>query len=133
MDTSTADRIEQDVSNPMNGSQIAAYTSNQDVGIIPDVSNMEVGAISSLTIHTVDRFAKCWDDHLKLDLSKHFILYADDPMLSNVQKGHQRLLIEQCATFMCYKGQNRAWKEFNSPVSMGHKMYRQLTTYLVKC
>ena len=136
LDASTVDLIEQDVSNPMDGSQTAAHISNQDGGINPDESNGVVSGISSVATPNVSKFAKCWEDHLKLDLLKHFILYADDPMLSNVQKGHQRLLIEQCATFksriLCYKGQNRAWKEFTSTVSMGHKMYRQVTTYLVE-
>ena len=131
LDASKALRIEQDVSNSMDGSQTAAHTSNQSVENNPDVSNMEVYGISSAVTPEIDRFPKCWDDHLKLDLLKHFILFADDPMLCNVQKGHQRLLIEQCATFksriLCYKGKNRAWKEFTSPVSMGHKMYRQVT------
>ena len=136
LDASTVDLIEQDVSNPMDGSQTAAHISNQDGGINPDESNGVVSGISSVATPNVSKFAKCWEDHLKLDLLKHFVLYADDPMLSNVQKGHQRLLIEQCATFksriLCYKGQNRAWKEFTSTVSMGHKMYRQVTTYLVE-
>ena len=44
----------------------------------------------------VNRFPKCWNDNLKLELLRQYILYAEYPMLSSDEEGHQQLLKEQC-------------------------------------
>ena len=97
--------------------------------LTPEKTSAQFGARRCVATPQVNRFEKAWNDILKLDLLRQFILYAKDPMISYANDGYQRHLIEECKEIrdrqVFVKGKFKAWKEFTTATTMGDKLYRQ--------
>ena len=96
--------------------------------ITPEKISAPLGVRKCVATPKVNRFGKVWNDMLKLELLRQFILYAKDPMISYANDGYQRHLAEECKEIRdcqaLVKGKYKAWKEFTTAGTMGDKLYR---------